>query len=260
MPERSALPQLPVRIDLKVFAAPTRPGEAGGTGKPGAVEPADLIPVFHDWIRQRRVDGLLIDVADYSHVHHGPGVLLIGHQAQYHYDLAAGRPGLLYSRRRRGEGDHSDYQARGATGDLHSVFRQALAACQTLEEETALAGRLTFPGDELMLRVNDRLALGSGTAGRLEELLLPALQPLLAVLYPGAEVEVEVLASGSSADSAAGPGGDLPALRLRTDEAPGVATLLARLKAAASGDFAVTSAASASADRSTRPAHQEIVQ
>jgi len=40
------------------------------------LEPGDVIPVFHRWIQTQAVDGLLIDVADYSHVHHGPGVVV----------------------------------------------------------------------------------------------------------------------------------------------------------------------------------------
>ena len=31
-----------------------------------------FIPVFHRWIRDHLLDELMIDVADYSHVHHGP--------------------------------------------------------------------------------------------------------------------------------------------------------------------------------------------
>jgi len=46
---------------------------------PGAnLEP--LIPVFHSWIENQNGDELLIDVADYTHVPAGPGVVLIGHE------------------------------------------------------------------------------------------------------------------------------------------------------------------------------------
>ena len=40
-----------------------------------------LIPVFHNWIQEQVCDELLLDVADYLHVHHGPGIVLIGHEA-----------------------------------------------------------------------------------------------------------------------------------------------------------------------------------
>ena len=42
--------------------------------------PRDFIPIFHEWIKSRRLeDEVMIDVADYSHVPDGPGVILVGH-------------------------------------------------------------------------------------------------------------------------------------------------------------------------------------
>ncbi|HEV8246140.1 MAG TPA: hypothetical protein VGP93_10250, partial [Polyangiaceae bacterium] len=67
-----------------------------------AVEPIALehfVPVFHRFIRDHVLDELLIDVADYAHVHHGPGVVLVGHAADYYMDQGEGRLGLLYSRK-----------------------------------------------------------------------------------------------------------------------------------------------------------------
>src|SRR5690349_3838270 len=67
-------------------------------------DPQPFIGVFNDWIQRqptpRRVTPeLLIDVADYRHVNHGPGLLLIGHEANYSLDQAEGRWGLLYARK-----------------------------------------------------------------------------------------------------------------------------------------------------------------
>jgi hypothetical protein len=73
------------RLELKLFAEPN-----------GVPEARDLVPVFHGWIRDRRIPHeLLIDVADYSHVHQGPGVILVGHRAMYGIDRTDGRPGFL---------------------------------------------------------------------------------------------------------------------------------------------------------------------
>lgn len=164
------------RIDLKIFADPA-----------AEVEPRELIPVFHRWIQQSRLDELLIDVADYAHVHHGPGVLLIAHDAQYAYDHGEGRPGLLYSRRRVTGPAVTD--VAGAGGRLRSIFAAALTACRALETEESLEGRLTFRGDELMLRLNDRLAGRDRKSAEAE--LRAALEPLLAELYPDDGVRVE---------------------------------------------------------------------
>ena len=70
-----------------------------------ALDLAALIPVFHDLIREKQLPELLIDVADYAHVHHGPGVVLIGHGYDLYLDLGEGRPGLLFNRKRGAEGD-----------------------------------------------------------------------------------------------------------------------------------------------------------
>ena len=60
----------------------------------------DFIPIFHGWIQQQALPGhLLIDVHDYSHVHHGPGILLVAHEANLSIDEAEGRRGLVYIRK-----------------------------------------------------------------------------------------------------------------------------------------------------------------
>ncbi|MDH3201888.1 MAG: hypothetical protein OEM15_13415 [Myxococcales bacterium] len=115
----------------------------------GEIELEKLVPVFHRWIREKRIpDELLIDVADYAHVPQGPGVVLIGHQSDYYLDVADDRPGLLYSRKRGFEGD---FQA-----GIEDAFRRALRACQLLESEADLG--LDFATDEMLFRVQDRLA------------------------------------------------------------------------------------------------------
>src|ERR1043165_8660714 len=50
---------------------------------PEAVNLAEYAAVFNTWIQQQRLEELLIDVADYLHVHNGPGIMLIGHEADY---------------------------------------------------------------------------------------------------------------------------------------------------------------------------------
>ncbi len=116
--------------------------------KSGDIELEKLIPVFHEWIRAKKIpDELLIDVADYAHVPQGPGVVLIGHQSDYYLDVAEDRPGLLYSRKRGFDGD---FQA-----GIDDAFRRALLACQMLEAESDLD--FEFETSEVLFRVQDRL-------------------------------------------------------------------------------------------------------
>lgn len=116
---------------------------------PGAVDLGHFIPIFHSWIQKQDMEDLLIDVADYRHVFAGPGVLLIGHQANYSMDNAANRPGLLYNQKAPLNGDASER--------LRRVTRAALLACRRLEEEPRLEGALEFGGEEFELIINDRL-------------------------------------------------------------------------------------------------------
>ena len=67
------------------------------------VELAPFIGVFHRFIQDGALDGLLLDVANYAHVPDGPGILLIGHDLDYGIDLAGGRAGLLTTRKRYGD-------------------------------------------------------------------------------------------------------------------------------------------------------------
>ena len=90
----------------------------------------------------------MIDVADYKHVNHGPGVALVGDANDYFLDEGEGRPGLLFSRKRHGSGPE---------GRLREGFARALKACTLLEAAPELGGKLTFATDEILIRLPDRL-------------------------------------------------------------------------------------------------------
>src|SRR3954470_4156291 len=110
-------------------------------------EPDRLVPVFHGWIREKKLDELAIDVADYEHVHEGPGVVLVGHAFDYYWDLGEGRPGLMYTRKR---------EAPAPEARLADAVRRALVGCRLLEQDPALPG-LAFTTNELLIRLPDRL-------------------------------------------------------------------------------------------------------
>ena len=110
---------------------------------------APLIPIFHAWIQGQIFEELLLDVADYRHVPAGPGVILIGHQANYSVDNADNRLGVRYNRKAELDGGNQDRLAQAA--------RAALIACQRLEAEPTVAGTFHFGGRELEIFINDRL-------------------------------------------------------------------------------------------------------
>ena len=108
-----------------------------------------LVPVFHGWIQNQVFEELLIDVADYRHVPDGPGVMVIGHEADYSVDNNDGRLGVRYARKAI---LNSNNQQR-----LAQATRCALAAAQRLEEDPTLNRKFCFNGRDLEIVINDRL-------------------------------------------------------------------------------------------------------
>jgi len=116
---------------------------------PEEVDLEPLIPVFHGWIQDQVGEGLLLDIADYRHVDAGPGVVLIGHEGNYSVDNTDHRLGVRYNRKAALDGSNQDR--------LKQATRAALTACQRLEGDPRLGGRLRFNGQEIEIFVNDRL-------------------------------------------------------------------------------------------------------
>src|SRR6266403_94977 len=91
---------------------------------PQEVDLEPLIPVFHGWIQEQVGEGLLLDNADH-------------------------RLGVRYNRKAALDGSNQDR--------LKQATRAALTACQRLEGDPRLGGRLRFNGQEIEIFVNDRL-------------------------------------------------------------------------------------------------------
>lgn len=157
------------RLGVKFFA-----------GDGAAIALPEFLPVFHRWIQQRLLDGLLLDVADYSHVHAGPGVLLVAHEGNYSIDETGNRRGMAYYAKHPQAGD--------VAARLSGICARTLQACKLLEEEPALGGRMKFNAGELQIFANDRLLAPNTDATT--KLLKPAIDALLEKLYPGAKYEL----------------------------------------------------------------------
>jgi hypothetical protein len=125
---------------------------------PQAVPMLDFIPVFHKWIQEQAIaNHLLIDVHNYSHIHNGPGILLVAHEGNFSIDIAGGETGLQYYRKQPG-------------GD---IVETALQACSLLESESSFGGRVRFRKDELEIFANDRLLAPN------DDVTLAKIKPLL---------------------------------------------------------------------------------
>jgi hypothetical protein len=151
------------KLQLKIYLTPE---------SARALDVEDLIPVFHRWIKQRLLPELTIDVANYRHVPQGPGVVLIGHGSDYFLDEGEGRPGLLHNRKRAG---------LAPSDRLGDLARRTLHAALLLEKDLALTGKVKFATNELLFRVNDRLAAPNSDATLAA--LRPELEPLCKTLF-----------------------------------------------------------------------------
>ena len=174
----------------------------------GKTAPArDFVALFHRFIQTRALAGTLIDVTDYSHVEGGPGVGLIAHEANWFTDGEAGRPGLLYSRKREAPGTFLER--------LVAAAHATLIAARLIEQANL---GVTVDGSELLVRLNDRLLAPNDPATFASS--RPEFAALGARLWAGSPTETTYLA---------GDPRQLFSVRLRSPGAADLATLLARL-------------------------------
>jgi hypothetical protein len=153
------------RIGIKIFAHDA-----------ALVPLREFIPIFHTWIQKQAMENhLLIDVHNYSHIHNGPGILLVAGEGNFSIDMGEGRMGLLYYRKVPGDG-------------LPSLLKTTLQACRLLESEPELKGRLRFRTDEFQVVANDRL-LAPNNEQTFKE-LSPALIPALKVVFPEGKIGI----------------------------------------------------------------------
>ena len=136
------------KINIKVF-----------TAEPNKVPLTGFIDIFHGWIQA--TDGVYHDVADYSHMQAGPGIVLVADDANVSIDETDNRRGLLYRQKSKVSGSNLE--------KLTTALRLALENCYRLEEEPALRGKLKFSGNQVEILVNDRL-LASNTGDAFEEI------------------------------------------------------------------------------------------
>src|SRR4030095_3410205 len=148
------------KINIKVFST-----------EPNKVPLTDFIDIFHGWIQA--TDGFYRDVADYSHMQAGPGIVLVADDANVSIDETDNRRGLLYSQKSKLSGSNLE--------KLSAVLRSALENCYRLEEEPALRGKLRFSGNQVEILVNDRLL--APNTGEVFEELRPEIDFLARRLY-----------------------------------------------------------------------------
>lgn len=144
------------------------------------IELESVIPVFHGWIQGQVCEELLLDVANYAHVPNGPGVVLIGHEADYSLDQTDGATGVRYNRKAALAGDNQAKFCQAA--------RAAILATQRLEQDSSLNRKCRFNGRDIQITINDRLLAPNDDETR--QALEPEIRGFLSDLFAGEEFQL----------------------------------------------------------------------
>jgi len=115
---------------------------------PAGLDPEELVPVFHRFIREDVVTGVPIDVARYGHVSDGPGIMIIGSLKDHALDLGGGRAGL------------STTLKRGADGTVASrvvdLVQDVARLSVDLQADPDLGSRARVGTGEILITILDR--------------------------------------------------------------------------------------------------------
>ena len=156
------------KIEIKFFAVEREP-----------VPLTAFIDLFHGWIQAS--DGVYHDVADYSHMHQGPGIVLVAPDFYVSVDETGGRRGFLFSQKAPLDGTNQERLAR--------VFQSAVENCRRLQAEPIVRGKMEFRFDEFEITLNDRLLAPNGDASY--QALKSEIEPFASRLYGGAPVALQ---------------------------------------------------------------------
>lgn len=150
---------------------------------PDTFDIESVVPIFHHWIQNDRLlDELPVDVANYSHVTNGPGVLLICHRGHYSVDQQNAELGIRFASKRELSGSANDR--------LRTVLLAMLRAASLLREDKAASEwaqpalpeyRIEFSFEDRLLTPNNDASYAS-VSGIVRDLwleLLPESDPLL---------------------------------------------------------------------------------
>jgi hypothetical protein len=111
------------------------------------IDPAKIVDYMHHWVARQVMPGvLLVDVAELLHVSNGPGVIAVGHEADFALDHTGGTWGVLYRRKTILPGTNQD-----------RIVQAIQSAAQTaLRLHEAFPGALKLSRTEFEIIVNDR--------------------------------------------------------------------------------------------------------
>ena len=140
----------------------------------GIYKSKDFIPVFHNWIQENVISNhLLIDVADYSHIPDGPGIMLIAHEGHFSLDHEKYKPGIMYMRQRNLMGNFKER--------FMMVFSIVIQAANRLTKNN-INKEIDFLSDSFRFIANDRRVANNTSEN--QSIYKDAVQTALEEMYP----------------------------------------------------------------------------
>jgi len=143
------------------------------TDAPRTLDLEPFIEIFGRWRADKNHPVGWVDLADYAHVPRGMGIVLVGFQANFAFDMSDPAPGILYAAKKGLAGTHAERIA------------SAMRAC--LELSRRLTGEKEFPPgvqlrtDALEIYFPDRLVTPNTNETDAE--LRPAVELAIGALY-----------------------------------------------------------------------------
>jgi hypothetical protein len=116
-----------------------------------------FVPIFHEWIRDRAFDLVMLDVADYAHAPDSPGIVLVCHEVSFSMDRSDGRLGLLAQRRTPVEGTAEDAVAK--------TLAHTLEVAKKLQGDPRVSKVMRLDVSNVRVESNDRLRLPNSDSG-----------------------------------------------------------------------------------------------
>ena len=145
----------------------------------GSLDSKDFIPVFHEWIQEKAVsEHILIDVADYSHIPDGPGVMLIAHEGHFSLDQENHQPGIMYMRKTEMDGTFNDR--------FNKILSTVIEAADRLRNNN-INKDINFINNSFRFIANDRLYAENTIEN--QTLYKKKMKNVLNEIYPDSNVE-----------------------------------------------------------------------
>lgn len=157
------------RFCIKFFARPQT-----------TLDDALFITIFHEWIRDRKLKGTLLDVADYRHVPTGPGVMLITHQINFALDYNHNQFGLLAQRKTGLAPTHQ--------GRILELVQATKSFATLLQADWRVAQQFSLEAGTFHYISNDRLLAPNTETGF--NAIKPDLEKVVNLIYPSQTISI----------------------------------------------------------------------